>query len=837
MSKILIIVESPTKIKTLKKFLTRGYSFESSVGHVRDLPSKKFGIDIENKFTPEYEILSGKEDVVKKIKAAAKGVDLVYLSPDPDREGEAIAWHIASVLPKGIKYKRVTFNEFTKDAINEALKKPRDIDEHLVNAQQARRLLDRMVGYKISPMLHKKIPRKGGTGSLSAGRVQSVALKLVVDRERAIDAFIPVEYWNLGSFLKQVKGAESKFEAHLHAVDGVRVEKEKIEGKKVFLISNEKKALEVKEKLAKGKYKITSVQKKEKKKSPSPPFITSTLQQEAARHFGFAAARTMQIAQSLYEGVDLGNEGTEGLITYMRTDSVRASPEAIEHAREYISKKFGKKHLPEKPNAYATKKTAQDAHEAIRPTNALRSPDQIESFLNSDQKKLYLLIWQRFIASQMTNALYDTISSDIETDNGLTLRATGSLLKFPGFLSVYKEMQDSDEEASEDEEKRLPDLKEGEALKLIDTFATQSFTKPPARFTEASLIKELEKSGIGRPSTYTSIMQKIASRSYTSKEKGAIKPTELGKIICQMLEENFPKIMDIKFTAQMEDELDKIAETDIDWKAFLKEFWDEFYPTVELAEKEARVPRIKTDMICPDCGAPVEKVWAGDKYFLGCSKYPECKYTATIEDTTFNKEDYAADFDWEQQCPLCQGEMKVRKSRFGHFLGCTKYPECKGIINIPKKGEAIDTEDLSELPKCPAIGCTGQIMKRRSRFGKTFYSCSAFPACNVIVNDLDDLEAKYHNHEKTAYEKPAKGAPRGRNALKKPSKDLAAVIGEEEVSRGEATKKIWIYIKEKDLQDKENRRKIIPDKVLAKVIGKEAIDMMKLAGFLSKHLL
>ncbi len=832
MSKILIIVESPTKIKTLKKFLGKDYSFESSIGHVIDLPSKKFGIDVEHNFTPEYEILSGKEEVIKKLKSAAKEVDMVYLSPDPDREGEAIAWHIASVLPKNTKFKRVTFNEFTKDAVYEALQESRDINLALVNAQQARRLLDRMVGYKISPLLHKKIPRKGQTGSLSAGRVQSVALKLVVDRERAIEAFNPVEYWNLGSFLRQKRGA-NKFEATLHMVDGVKVEKEALSGKKACLIPNEKKALELKAKLDNANYVIKEVQKKEKKRQPSPPFITSTLQQEAARHYGFSASKTMLIAQSLYEGVDLGKDGTEGLITYMRTDSVRASPEAIEHARNYIKEKFGPKYIPEKPNIYSSKKSAQDAHEAIRPTNVMRSPDKIGSYLTPDQKKLYVLIWQRFVASQMLNALYDTISSDIETDNGLTLRATGSLLKFPGFLAVYKEMQDSDEESREDEEKHLPDLKEGEKLELIETYASQSFTKPPARFTEASLIKELEKSGIGRPSTYTSIMQKIVSRAYTVKEKGTLKPTELGKIICQMLEENFPKIMDVQFTAEMENDLDQIAEADIDWKAFLKTFWDEFAPQVELAEKEAKVPRIKTDEKCPDCGKPLEKVWAGDKYFLGCSGYPDCKYTKALEDTTFNKADYAEDFDWDQKCPICEGEMKVRKSRFGHFLGCSKYPECKGIINIPRKGESTETEDL---PKCPAIGCTGQIMKRRSRFGKIFYSCSSFPDCNVIVNDLSELDTKYKDYEKTAYEKPKGGKKRGRLSSMKPSKELSAVIGDEEVSRGDATKKIWAYIKKHDLQDPSNKRKIVPDKLLEKVIGKEPIDMMKLAGFLSKHL-
>ncbi len=832
MAKILIIVESPTKIKTLKKFLSKGYTFESSVGHVRDLPPKKFGIDVDNKFEPQYEILAGKEEVVKKLKAAAKDADMVYLSPDPDREGEAIAWHIASILPKGTKFKRVTFNEFTKDAVLEALNHPRSIDQHLVDAQQARRFLDRMVGYKISPLLHKKIPRKGQTGSLSAGRVQSVALKLVVDREKEIDAFIPVEYWNLGSFLKKKKGKD-KFEANLHMVDGVKVEKEKIAGKTVFLIGSEKKAKEIKTKLDKAKYTITSVQKKEKKRSPYPPFITSTLQQEAARHFGFSASKTMQIAQTLYEGVDIGSEGTEGLITYMRTDSVRASPEAITQARKCITSRFGKNHLPEKPNSYASKKSAQDAHEAIRPTHPLKTPDELKSYLTFDQQRLYLLIWQRFIASQMLPAIYDTLSSDIDTDNGLTLRATGSLLKFAGYLAVYKEKQDQGDEIQEDVEKPLPDLKESETLDLVETFSTQSFTKAPPRFTEASLIKELEKCGIGRPSTYTSIMQKIVSRAYTVKEKGTLKPTELGKIICQMLEENFSKIMDIKFTAQMEEDLDKIAETDIDWRAFLKTFWDEFSPAVELAEKDARVPRIATDLICPTCGAPLQKIWAGDKYFLGCSTYPECKYTAPLEDTSFNKEDFAEGFDWDQKCPICEGEMKVRKSRYGHFLGCSNYPKCKGIVNIPKKGEAITHEDL---PKCPAIGCTGQIMKRKSRFGKTFYSCSAFPDCNVIVNDLADLESKYHNYSKTAYEKPAKGAKRGRGALLKPSKELSAIIGTDPLSRGDATKKLWIYIKEKDLQDPTNKRRILPDKLLTKVIGKEGIDMMKLAGFLSKHL-
>ncbi len=863
MSKALIIVESPAKIKTLKKFLPRNFHFESSIGHIRDLPAKKFGIDVDHDFEPQYEIMEGKKDVIEKLKTAAKEVDIVYLSPDPDREGEAIAWHIAQILPKDTVYKRVTFNSITKEAVQEALQHPRDIDPHLVDAQQARRLLDRIVGYKISPILQRKIGKGNKDGSLSAGRVQSVALKLVVLREREIDAFNPVEYWNLGAILE--KPGKKSFEAHIYSVDDKRVEKEAAPGKEVFLIPDEKTAKRIEEELKKGNYVVEKVERKEKKRTPPPPFITSTLQQEAARHYGFSASRTMNIAQSLYEGVELGSEGHEGLITYMRTDSVRSAPEAITAVRSFISKTFGPDYLPSSGIHYTSKKNVQDAHEAIRPTNTNYTPDQIRSHLSHDEYKLYSLIWKRFVASQMNPAIYDTVSANIRASQSILLRASGSVIKFAGYLALYQEKEDEGEQGEED--RTLPPLEEGDRLKLNQTISTQSFTKPPPRYTEASLVKELEKSGIGRPSTYASIMQKIVGRAYTTKEKGSLKPTELGKIIVQMLDENFDSIMDIGFTAKMENELDKIAETDVDWKEFLKEFWTAFFPKVEKAEKEAHVPKILTDMVCPDCGNKLQKIWSRDKYFYGCSNYPDCKYTAPLEELTINKEEYAPDFDWDQACPKCNSAMKPRKSRFGIFLGCTQYPECKGIVNIPKKGEVL----AQNLPPCPAIGCDGQIAARRSRFGKTFYSCSNFPSCDVIANSVEDLQEKYQNHPKTAYEKKfkkgnkeapakegkkttakkgakksaAKGEKKASTKVAKAaktqpsyplSKELAAIVGAKEMSRPDVTKKLWDYIKEKGLQDPNNKRLIIPDKALAALFGSpNPLDMMKLAGVISKH--
>lgn len=849
MKKALIIVESPTKIKTLRKFLGPQYSFESSLGHIRDLPAKKFGIDVDNDFEPEYEILEGKKEVIERLKKAAKEAETVYLSPDPDREGEAIAWHIAQILPKTTRYKRVTFNAITKDAVKEALSHPRDIDTQLVDAQQARRLLDRIVGYKISPILHRKI-QKGKDGFLSAGRVQSAALKLVVDREKAIEAFKPVEYWTLEVDLESPKEKKA-FKAQLVAVDGKKIEKEPSESKDYFLISNESVAKDLDARLKKARYEVMEIEKKEKKRNPYPPFITSTLQQEASRHYGFSASRTMGIAQSLYEGVELGSKGSAGLITYMRTDSVRVSPEGIQEVRQYILSTYGKDFLPSEPNFYGSKKSAQDAHEAIRPTDLTLPPEAIKSFLTTDQFKLYQLIWRRFVASQVKPAIYDTVTADIAADTNLLLRATGSQIKFQGFLVLYEEKHDSDGDGAKDQASALlPHLEVKDRCKLLDTQSTQSFTRPPARFTEASLIKELEKSGIGRPSTYATIMNKIQSKEYTVKEKLALKPTELGRVICAMLEENFKQIMDIRFTAEMEEELDKIAEDHKDWKKFIRAFWKEFIPAVDAAEKDAFVPRQKTDKPCPQCGHFLQKVWSRNKYFYGCSNYPICDYTAPLEELEINREEYSDTFDWDQKCPKCESEMKARSGKFGLFLGCTRYPDCKGIVNIPRKGEAA----AEDLPNCPAAGCPGQLTARRSRFGKVFYSCSTYPDCDVIGNSVDQIIEKYAGTPRRKAEvkkatKEVKGkkaqAPKNASAPKEKrpsseynvSKELEAVIGVKAASRPEITKRVWDYIKEHQLQDQKNKRLIVPDKKLEKIFNqKEPIDMMQLARYLSGHI-
>lgn len=839
MKKSLVIVESPTKIKTLKKFLGKNYSFESSLGHIRDLPPKKFGINVQNEFEPEYEVLENKKDVIAKLKAAAKEADIVYLCPDPDREGEAIAWHIAAILPKGTKTQRVTFNSITKEAVLDALSHPRDIDLSLVNAQQARRLLDRIVGYKISPILHRKIQR-GRDGFLSAGRVQSVALKLVVDREKEILAFIPVEYWNITALL-QKENSDFKFSAFLYSVDGKKVEKEQIEGKECYLISNEQTAQEVDRRIKKARFVVEKLEKKEKRRSPVPPFITSTLQQEASRHYGFSAQRTMGIAQSLYEGVDLGGDGYEGLITYMRTDSVRVAEEAIKEARDFVQDKYGKPFLPETPHHYSTKKAAQDAHEAIRPTHVMHEPKKIQSKLTSDQFKLYDLIWKRFVASQMNPAIYDTVTCHIDSDANLKLRATGSVIKFQGFLAVYEEKQDVDEDG-EGADKLLPDLNENDPLTLLESHLQQAFTRPPPRFTEASLVKELEKSGIGRPSTYATIMNKIQSKEYTTKEKNTLQPTELGFIICQMLEENFQRIMDISFTATMEDKLDQIAEGDADWKSYIAQFWSKFIPEVEAAEKEAHVPKLPTDKMCPKCGHMLEKIWARKKYFYGCSNYPDCEYTAPLEELELKKEDYVEDFDWDHPCPKCGGEMRVRSGKFGIFLGCVRYPKCNGIVNIPKKGEPL----TEELPACPAEGCPGRLVQKRSRFGKPFFACSTYPSCDVIGNEIDKILEQFKGHPRAVAPKKKGRAASGKTVksgkgraqpLYLLSSILSSIVKEKELTRGDITKKLWEYIKARNLQDPKNKRLIVPDEALAELFGsKDPLDMMQLARVISKHI-
>ncbi len=780
MSKSLIIVESPAKIKTLKKLLGPKYEFESSYGHIRDLPEKEFGIDIENKFEPKYVLLPKKADVISRLKKAAKECDTIYLAPDPDREGEAIAWHIREILPKSAKIKRISFQSITRDAVQEAIKNPTELNIALVDAQQARRLLDRLVGYTISPLLNKRLRRGRGKG-VSAGRVQSVALKLVVDREKEIEAFKPQEYWTLTA--KVQPDNEKSFSATLYAIDGIKLEKEKIESKEenkdYILVNTEGKATSIKKALENATYTVTRVDRKEKKRNPEAPFITSTLQQEASRHFRFSPSRTMEIAQGLYEGVDLGDEGPEGLITYMRTDSVRVAPEAVHEARDYIMKQFGADFLPDSPRMYQAKKSAQDAHEAIRPASIMRSPEQVKKYLTKEQYLLYSLIWKRFLASQMVAAIYDTVSVDIQADI-YTLRATGSQIKFHGFMTLYEEK--TDEDADSESDKLLPNLEVDQILNLLELGQEQSFTRPPPRYTEATLIKELEKSGIGRPSTYATIMKKIESRDYTTKEQGRLKPTELGRIICEILEINFKTIMEIAFTANMEDDLEQVAEDKKDWHVLLDEFWGTFSPTLKAAEENAVVPKIPTDIPCPKCGGMLQKVWAKDKYFLGCENYPDCDYTISVEEATFDKSEYKEDFDYTQPCPKCQSAMKLRFGRYGPFLGCTNFPDCRGVVRVPKKGEEPE-EELPPTP-CPATGCTGQLVRRRSRFGKFFISCSEFPACDVIGNELETVLEKYKGREKTAYVAKPKGRGRGRKAAaateeapkpkKKPAKKKAA---------------------------------------------------------------
>ncbi|NGX54685.1 MAG: DNA topoisomerase 1 [Chlamydiae bacterium] len=828
--KSLIIVESPAKIKTLKKFLGKDFIFASSVGHIRDLPEKGFGIDIENDFEPEYQVLADKKKVVADLKKAAKECDIVYLSPDPDREGEAIAWHIASILPAKTKIKRAAFYAITKEAVQEAIANPKDINIALVNAQQARRLLDRIVGYKISPILARKLQRRSG---VSAGRVQSVALKLVVDREKEIEAFKPVEYWNIGALLRN--GTPTKqFSARLYSVDGKRWDKEAAtNSKKLMTVGSKADADKVVERLNKAKYHVENIEKKEKKRHPEPPFITSTLQQEASRHFRFSSSKTMSVAQTLYEGIDLDSEGAEGLITYMRTDSFRVEAGAINDARQFVSQNYGDKFLPESPCYYKSKKSAQDAHEAIHPTKISHPPEQVKGYLTHDQFLLYTLIWERFIASQMNPAIYDTVSCDVETNQDIALRATGSTIKFRGFLSVYEEKKDEEEEKAVP---LLPPLKKGQSLNLIEVTSEQAFTKPPPRFSEALLVKELEKSGIGRPSTYASIMNKIQRREYTIKENRRLKPTELGTVIAQFLEDNFKQIMNISFTASMEDALELVAADKKEWKAVIREFWKDFIPTVEIAAKEAFIPKILTDIDCPKCGAKLHKVWSKSQYFFGCSAYPECDYTASIEEFTFKKEDYSSKFNWEQACPQCGNPMKVKHGRFGPFLGCTTYPKCKGIVNIPKEGEAII--DPTTLPHCPAIGCDGRLAARKSRYGKTFFSCTTFPDCDVIVNDLAQIEKKYPDHPKTAYVKKKKtGGGRGARGKFPLSPELQAIVDAKEMSRGDVMKKVWEYIKAHDLQDPNDKRQIVPDEKMAALFGnKESLNMFKLSGIIGKHL-
>ncbi|MCR5075537.1 MAG: type I DNA topoisomerase [Ruminococcus sp.] len=664
----LVIVESPAKAKTIQKYLGKGYEVVASMGHVRDLPKSKLGVDTEKDFEPQYTDMKGKEDVIKDLKKRAKKCGKVYLATDPDREGEAISWHIAQMLKLDMNdNNRVAFNEITKTGVQNGMGNPHKIDVDLVNAQQARRILDRLVGYKLSPFLWKKVKR-----GLSAGRVQSVAVRLVVDRENEIRKFVPKEYWSIDAKFT-ASGSRKVFDASLVSVDGKKLE-----------IPGQAEADGLLARLEGAAYTVTSVKKRVTKKQPAPPFITSTMQQEASRKLGFSAKRTMKAAQELYEGVDVEGIGAVGLITYMRTDSLRISDEAKAAAAQYIGTVFGQEYLPDKPRVFKTKSNAQDAHEAIRPSTPELTPERVKSGLSSDQFKLYKLIWERFIASQMANALLDTVSADIEA-NGCIFRASGYSVKFDGFTKLYVESTDG----ADENRKMLPPISEGDNVKLKSIAGNQHFTQPPPRYTEASLIKALEENGIGRPSTYAPTITTITARQYVEHEGKQLKPTNLGEVITELMKEHFKEIVDAKFTAEMENNLDEIEHGVKDWVSTLHEFYDGFADTLSKAEeamegKRVKVPDEETDVICEACGRNMVIKYGRYGKFLACPGFPECSNTKKIVTET------------EGCCPRCGKKMLLKKSKKGRsFYGCEGYPDCNFMTwNVPT------------AEKCPDCGKT-----------------------------------------------------------------------------------------------------------------------------------
>ncbi len=713
----LVVVESPAKARTIKKYLGTGYTVKASVGHIKDLPKSRLGVDVDNEFEPEYVVIRDKKKVIGEIKKAAKTASVVYLAPDPDREGEAIAWHIAEEIKKhNDNIKRVLFNEITRKGITAALETPTDVDTNKTDAQQARRILDRLVGYEISPILWKKVRR-----GLSAGRVQSVAVRLLVEREREIAAFVPVEYWSVEATCRAVE--PPPFTAKVFQWDGAKAAPE-----------NEAAAAEMATELSAGSAAVAKVDRKQRRRSPKPPFITSTLQQEAARKLRFAAKRTMRIAQRLYEGVEVGDEGPVGLITYMRTDSTRVADDAIADVRGHIAQTYGADFLPEKPNFYRSSKRAQDAHEAVRPTSMMYPPDKVAKALSghrdgADLVKLYGLIWRRFVASQMANAIYDQTTVDIERGRA-TLRATGQVMRFAGYTQVYTE-QETDDAAAEkasDQDRPLPPLEVGDAITLDHIDPQQHFTQPPPRFTEASLVKELEEKGIGRPSTYATILSTIVDRGYVAKEAARFFPTELGILVNELLVDAFPNILDSDFTAQMEADLDKIEEGERDWRELLAAFYRPFSGNVEKAKTNMRnVKReeIPTEHVCEQCGSPMVIKWGRNGSFLACQGYPECRNTKEIARSSDGSFEIVPEEVTEETCPVCGAPMKVKKGRFGSFLACSRYPDCK------------TTKAISLGIDCPREGCKGFITEKRSRRGKVFYGCSEFAktGCDFVVWD------------------------------------------------------------------------------------------------------
>ena len=739
MAKGLVIVESPGKVKLISKYLGKGYTVEASYGHVKDLPKSTLGVDVDNDFETEYVVIPGKEKVVAKLKKLAGGVDTIYLAPDPDREGEAMAAHLAQELGDGTKPKkkkkkdengderirRVTFNEITQRAVREAFEKPRDIDQNLVDAQQARRVLDRLVGYQVSPLLWDKVRR-----GLSAGRVQTVALRLIVEREREIKAFEKKEYWTIDAHLSAAK--PPAFDARFLGKGEEKVE-----------IPNEEESKKITAAIEKADWIVRSAEKKERRRNATPPFTTSKLQQDSSRKLRFSVKRTMMIAQRLYEGVELGDEGQVGLITYMRTDSTRVAPEALTEVREYIGTNYGADYLPQSPNTYKEKKEAQAAHEAIRPTSAMRHPDQIKQYLKEDEFKVYKLIWQRFVASQITPAVFDQTTVDIDAKSGsetFWFRVTGSILKFDGFLKVYEESKEGKDEEDEELKHKLPALDAGQKLTLRSLNPEQHFTEPPPRYNEASLVKELEERGIGRPSTYAAILSTIQERQYVQKLGGKFTPTEIGLVVTDLLIENFRDIFDVQYTARLEEELDEIEEGKEGWTDALADFYKKFEKDLRYAQKHMEnIKRMEkpTDEKCERCGSPLVIKWGKHGSFYACSSYDKedpnsCTFTKEnpINLPDLDSADMQETGAAEEYCENCGRVMVLKRGRFGQFMACTGYPDCKTTRRLDQ-GKKVPDIPLEEL--CPK--CGRNLMIRHGRYGE-FTSCSGYPDCKYVKQNF-----------------------------------------------------------------------------------------------------
>src|SRR3989454_4840336 len=709
MAKSLIIVESPAKAKTIKKYLGAGFTVKASVGHVKDLPEHRLGIDIAHDFAPEYVPIKGKKKLLQELCAEAEKVERVYLAPDPDREGEAIAWHIASELHRTSSdhIYRIMLHEITKKGITEALQQPGRIDEHKVSAQQARRLLDRLVGYKISPLLWQKVQR-----GLSAGRVQSVALRIICEREQEIQAFQSQEYWTIDAAMTVAD--PPPFQARLHSISGKKADIADLQGAHDPVYN-----------LQAARYTVAEVKKTTRRRNPAPPFTTSTLQQEAVRKLRFSTQRAMRVAQQLYEGLALGDEGEVGLITYVRTDSTRLADEAVQEARQYIQERYGKDYVPPQPRRYRSQKAAQQAHEAIRPTSVLRTPEQVKRYLNAEQQALYTLIWNRLVASQMSSAVLDHTTVDV-TAKQYSFRATGAVMRFPGFTALYEESLAESPKPDADagaHNRLLPPLVVGQEVQVTALDPNQHFTQPPPRFTEASLVSELEKLGIGRPSTYASILGTLRERRYVEDKERRFIPTELGTTVNGLLVESFPDLLNVQFTAQLEDKLDQIEEGKCDWVATLHAFYEPFVAELQQAThtmRDVRKEVEEAEEVCEKCQRPMIIRRGRFGRFMACSGYPECKNTRQLSTTAPAQAPAAPSV--EVTCEQCGKPMALKRSRYGEFLACTGYPKCKATKPI-----------VTTVMDCPVESCGGTIVQRRSRRGKTFYGCTNYPRCTFSV--------------------------------------------------------------------------------------------------------